>query len=123
MNKLVAINMLREVLLGERTKKLPQNSVQRTKTLQKAAPTNKPSPAAEPAQVAQAPTDAPIAASNQSPLTPVGTPLTNNASYISDNKDKAGPLSRGYETIKDEDPDKGDWNMSNINVAPLPHIR
>ena len=101
---------------------LPQNSVQRAKTLQKAALTSTQPPAVPP-QESQTSAASPIAASNQSPSTPAETPSNNDANYISDNKDKPGPLSRGYESSTDKDQDEDDWNMSNINVAPLPHIR
>ena len=123
MDELTAIDMLREVLLGKQRTPLPQNSVQRVKTLQKAALTNAPPSAAEPTQASQAPAAAPIAASKQSPLTPAGTPSNNDANYSSNDEDEPGPLSRGYKSSDDEGQDKDNWNMSNSNVATLPHIQ
>ena len=84
---------------------------------------NTPPPAAEPTPTAQAPSAAPIAASKQSSSTPAGTPSNNNANYISVNKDKPGPLSKGYKSSNDEDQNEDEWDMSNINVAPSQHIR
>ena len=55
MDKITGIDMLRAVLLGEQRSTLQQNSVQRAKTLQKAALQHTPSPAAESVQVTQAP--------------------------------------------------------------------
>ena len=82
-----------------------------------------PPPAAEPVQAAQVPAAAPTSASNQSPSTPAGTPSNDDANYISGDEDESGPLSRGYKSSDDEDQDKDDWNMSNINVAPSPLIQ
>ena len=100
---------------------LPQNSVQRAKTLQKAA-SKSTQPTAIPAQEPQTLAAAPVPATKQPPSTPAGTSSTNNANYISDNNDEPAPLSKGYESSGNKDQDKDNWDMSNIKVAPLPHV-
>ena len=59
----------------------------------------------------------------QSPSTPAGSPSNEDVNYISDGEDNPGPLSNGYESSDGEDQDEDDWNISDINVAPLPHVR
>ena len=107
MDNLTAIKMLREVLLGKRKTPLPQNSVQRAKTLQKTALKNI-QPTAAPAQEPQPLAAAPAETNTQSPSTPAGTPLNKNVNYISDDEDEPGPLSNGYESNDNEDQDEGD---------------
>jgi hypothetical protein len=86
MNKLTVVDMLREVLLGERRIPIPQNSVQRAKTVQNATSANAPPPSTKSTPTAQAPAAAPIVASKQPPLTPAGMPSNEDANYISDDE-------------------------------------
>ena len=50
---------------------------------------------------------------------PTASPSSNDTNYVSDDKDEPGPLSKDYESSDDDD----DWDMTNLDIAPSPHIR
>ena len=85
LDELTAIQLLREVLLGEKTQPLPPNSVQRRKAAQSTAAQEQPCEP-QPAVHARTPTAVPAVTTTHTDQPPTASPDDNEPNYVSNDE-------------------------------------
>ena len=95
MDTLTVIDMPREVLLGEMRDSLPSNSAQRAKVKKKATPQSVSLSVSMPAPPTQSLAPLSLTVPAQSPARATGPSSKNNDNYVTNNKAKPAPYSKG----------------------------